>query len=573
MTGEAIYRSLYRVIEKKDEFKRSNTIRRTVPRNDNKFVKLKKDLDIKDKKIDYKRISVLNLTNLFKSNFILNNQSYKVVKEYYDPNLYRVTEEEIFQAEEGYCFGEWALIYNQPRSASVIALEDSVFFILDEKIFGKTFLKCLTNTEHKKKLFILENLFPFNLYQDRINTLYKDVVPYTCEKNQIIFKEGDTSDTIYLIYSGIYFLEKKFKNKTFRIKSVEKGCILGLESLFEGEKSKYRCTLKLSSLNEFGIVAYLKINKLLPYIAKKMREVFKENYLLYIKADEGFYEKNINCQKNLLFKAKGQTEESFEKYIADINYNENLEILKNKKIKFRNFKQIKLDKNHFLTENNNKKNNKFDALNIKKEKEKEIKKIKFNREEKKAKTIKLLNYGNFILNIEENKKNEKKNKLKKMNTLRMFAHNIYLEQENNKRNSFNNIKLNKIKSNKNKNKLKIKKVGINAYIKDLLSYNYKHNVIEGIKEKSLLKKKNFLKPEESTDFTKTFYGKNNFNNKMYISRNESLKENGTDRGRDIATEYKTVLSTEFPKIKKNEYFRFNSGKFKLPLMAHIFKRK
>ena len=33
MTGEAIYRSLYRVIEKKDEFKRSNTIRRTVPRN------------------------------------------------------------------------------------------------------------------------------------------------------------------------------------------------------------------------------------------------------------------------------------------------------------------------------------------------------------------------------------------------------------------------------------------------------------------------------------------------------------------------------------------------------------
>ena len=46
MTGEAIYRSLYRVIEKKDEFKRSNTIRRTVPRNDNKFVKLKKDLDI-----------------------------------------------------------------------------------------------------------------------------------------------------------------------------------------------------------------------------------------------------------------------------------------------------------------------------------------------------------------------------------------------------------------------------------------------------------------------------------------------------------------------------------------------
>ena len=67
----------------------------------------------------------------------------KIVKESYDLDKYELIEEELFRKGEGYCFGEWALIYKQPRAASVYTLEDCVFFTLDEKYFKKSFLNSL----------------------------------------------------------------------------------------------------------------------------------------------------------------------------------------------------------------------------------------------------------------------------------------------------------------------------------------------------------------------------------------------------------------------------------------------
>ena len=39
----------------------------------------------------------------------------------------------------GECFGEWGLIYNDKRTASVFLEEESYFFILDKKSFEKSF--------------------------------------------------------------------------------------------------------------------------------------------------------------------------------------------------------------------------------------------------------------------------------------------------------------------------------------------------------------------------------------------------------------------------------------------------
>ena len=113
-------------------------------------------------------------------------------------------EEELFVRGEGYCFGEWALIYNQPRSASIYTLEDSIFFTLGEKPFKDSFLESINNYEFEKKKFALENFFPFQMIKERQLSMYKNIVPINCEKNQIIFKEGDISDSIYLIYFGSY---------------------------------------------------------------------------------------------------------------------------------------------------------------------------------------------------------------------------------------------------------------------------------------------------------------------------------------------------------------------------------
>ena len=576
LTGEIIFRPLYRIVDKKEDMRSS--VRKFTNRDEIRSIKMRQNMGINKKKLDPKRISVNNISNFsaFKSKFSLNDRPYKIVKEYFDPKYYRVIEDELFQAESGYCFGEWALIYNQPRSASVIALEDSVFFILDEKIFAKTFLKCLNNSEHKKKKFILDNLFPFNLYNDRRNSLYKDIIPKSCVRNQIIFNEGDNADTIYLIYSGTFFLEKNFKNKTVRFKLVEKGSILGLESLFE-EKSQYKCSMRLSSLNEFGIVACCKVSKLAPYIVEKLKAVFKKIYMLYIESNEEFYSKNINYENYILTKRRNKkvdNPEMVQKYIEEYSMQEKNEKIKNKKIKFNTLKQTKLDKINRLSDTE--KNIIIDVLNNAQEKK------KFFRKKKKAKTIKMnkkQGYTKYVDNVNKICYIFRRKQTKRMNTITPFSNKIGLFKENDEQKSFEendkNINLNMNKEeeeNHKENNLKVIKlrkfnININLYIKNLLAYNYKPNIIENLKEKNKNNKKKktikTIKTEESKSFNKTFYS--NFNRKGYdtiISRNED---------NEINTEDKISNFTELPTIKHNKYFRFDSGKYKLPLMAQIFK--
>ena len=342
-------------------------------------------LNKKEKSLRNKhRLSMIENFSTFKSQMALLQQKnsikleYKIIKEHFDPKIYNVEEEELFQAGVGYCFGEWALIYNQPRSASVVTLEDSIFFILDEKIFSKTFLKCLNSSENKKKKFVLENLFPFDILNERQSSLYKNIVPINCEKNQIIFKEGDKSDKIYLIYLGTFTLEKKYKHKNFSVLSLEKGCIVGLESIFEGEDSQYKCTLKLINYDDFGLIFSCGVNKLLPYIINKMKESFKNSYLLFLKASEEFYLKNINIQEKMFFKKKEKNNKekkdndnnnnnikTSSKFLSLKNSNRDIQkqffdkMKKNKSIKFRDSKQMNVDSIPFLlnikTESQNKK--------------------------------------------------------------------------------------------------------------------------------------------------------------------------------------------------------------------------
>ena len=93
----------------------------------------------------------------------------------------------------------------------------------------------------------------------------------------------------------------------------------------------------------------------MPYVIQKMKISFKENYELYISSNSEFYENNINYEQNILFKKgnkKEELSESVKKYIEDYSILEKNEKLKNKKIKFKFLKQVKLEKNQILSERN-----------------------------------------------------------------------------------------------------------------------------------------------------------------------------------------------------------------------------
>ena len=240
-TNEIVIKPIFRAISNKRIITKKNTNR---GRKSSKAI-YATNSNFFPRKSLCKKISIEN--NSIEKNSNENGKDIKIVKENFDTDKYIIVEEELFREGEGYCFGEWALIYNQPRSASIYTLEDCVFFTLNEVFFKNSFLKCLNNSEATKKKFVIENLFPFELINDRQSNIYKNIIPINCTRDQIIFNENQNSDTLYLIYYGIFTYEKNFGDKKFNMLSLEKGSIVGLESLFEGEKSKYKCSLKFKS--------------------------------------------------------------------------------------------------------------------------------------------------------------------------------------------------------------------------------------------------------------------------------------------------------------------------------------
>ena len=137
---------------------------------------------------------------------------------------------------------------------------------------------------------------------EKMSSLYKNCIPIACQDNQIIFNEGDRADSIYLVYLGSFTLEKRFGYKLFNILNLEKGSIVGLESVFINSTSKYKCSLRLSSGSNFGLIFQLKINKLRLHLIKQMKIGFKEHYDLFLNSWKELFKTNVFVREFLLNK-------------------------------------------------------------------------------------------------------------------------------------------------------------------------------------------------------------------------------------------------------------------------------
>ena len=85
-------------------------------------------------------------------------------------------EEERIHYSPGDCFGEWAIIYNQPRSASAYVVEDSDLFYLEKQSFSDHLAKLVVKSDVERKLFIKSRIPTFNS-TDKFDIYYKRIVP------------------------------------------------------------------------------------------------------------------------------------------------------------------------------------------------------------------------------------------------------------------------------------------------------------------------------------------------------------------------------------------------------------
>ena len=109
----------------------------------------------------------------------------------------------------GCAFGEFALLKNKPRSATVITTENTHFAILSKK----DFLRILGNFTNKKFddmakfLKSLPIFSPWGLNSlARLSYYFRTV---KCKRNQKLFKEGDPAEYVFIVKSGEMELSKE----------------------------------------------------------------------------------------------------------------------------------------------------------------------------------------------------------------------------------------------------------------------------------------------------------------------------------------------------------------------------
>ena len=99
-------------------------------------------------------------------------------------------------------FGELALLYNAPRSASIKTLTDCEFWAIDRSTF-KSVVSEVTTKQFKENREFLEKV-PFfdSMTEKQKESIAGALVPQVFRKGENIISEGDAASSYYIIYSG-----------------------------------------------------------------------------------------------------------------------------------------------------------------------------------------------------------------------------------------------------------------------------------------------------------------------------------------------------------------------------------
>lgn len=211
-----------------------------------------------------------------------------------------INEKELFIKGEGYCFGDIELIYNIPHTKSLLCLEDTHLFMINEETFTKHFAKCIHKAITDRREFIINNLFPFNnVSYSVINDAVKTIIPIETTSNITIYQQDECASKIYIIYIDQCTLFKKNGTRLYKLLTVGKGSVLGLETLYEEDK-KYKYTLKADIKNGIGMILCLNVECVVPLLVQRMKRCFRKYYEMFeLSVNEIFGKKMQYEQKRM----------------------------------------------------------------------------------------------------------------------------------------------------------------------------------------------------------------------------------------------------------------------------------
>eukprot|EP00359_Climacostomum_virens_P000322 CAMPEP_0204896828 /NCGR_PEP_ID=MMETSP1397-20131031/385_1 /ASSEMBLY_ACC=CAM_ASM_000891 /TAXON_ID=49980 /ORGANISM="Climacostomum Climacostomum virens, Strain Stock W-24" /LENGTH=891 /DNA_ID=CAMNT_0052064493 /DNA_START=685 /DNA_END=3360 /DNA_ORIENTATION=- len=131
------------------------------------------------------------------------------------------------ELKRGDGFGELALLHDSPRSATVIAVEDTCLWGVDRLSFRKVLEKINKANYEENKLFIDHVPMLAHLSEKQKELMVDNLVTLKFSPGQVIVVEDDPGDLLYIIKSGTVVC---MKNKQY-IRRMQKGDFFGEQSL------------------------------------------------------------------------------------------------------------------------------------------------------------------------------------------------------------------------------------------------------------------------------------------------------------------------------------------------------
>jgi CRP-like cAMP-binding protein len=119
---------------------------------------------------------------------------------------------------EGDHFGDFALIHQKPRSATIRCLEDCTFAVIDKALYD-TELKNIKNTHNAKIKFLASIPFFSRWTKTTLAKFTYYLKRESYRRNQVVFREGEPCTHISLIIAGEF--EAKKRIKSFHAKALE----------------------------------------------------------------------------------------------------------------------------------------------------------------------------------------------------------------------------------------------------------------------------------------------------------------------------------------------------------------
>ena len=224
---------------------------------------------------------------------------------------------EVVQFVKGGSFGELALENSKPRAASIKCKVNSHFLALEKNDYNRMIGKLVRDKRNNTVSFLQSLPIFINTTKGSLSKLTYNFKEKEYINGQIVYREGDESNEIYLITEGEFLFQKKIKVedgrkkyrgdvniytkdsevRKYRAKGLYKNLIqtgdiakLGVGELFgieeEGEWRKYSC---ICNSNKASLLCITK--------ADFFKRIKEEDIIEYIKHRNQLKEKDFNCRE------------------------------------------------------------------------------------------------------------------------------------------------------------------------------------------------------------------------------------------------------------------------------------